>query len=308
MPSALTEFFLLPYYAILAVDISSVQPDLTIPKLVDGAPTPGARVKQTHPDDSGSSVYHVLYLPQEWKSGNEYPLIVEYAGNGPYRNTYGDVSTGRVEGSKLGYGLAAGKECLWLCLPYLNEAGDANVQQWWGDPPHYDPSTTVAYAKKVIPWICAHYGGDPDRVLLCGFSRGAIACNYIGLHDDDIAKLWCGFIAYSHYDGVRENWSFAHDDRASAKRRLERLGHRPQFILHEQSTNTSTNLAATRRYLQSTGCDLSRVTFLETGFRNHNDAWILRPSPTRKALRQWFAGVVRLTNSAKGAAVQPKLE
>jgi galactonate dehydratase len=27
-------------------------------------------------------------------------------------------------------------------------------------------------------------------VILTGFSRGAIACNYIGLHDAEIAKLW----------------------------------------------------------------------------------------------------------------------
>jgi len=28
---------------------------------------------------------------------------------------------------------------------------------------------------------------------------------------------------------------------------------------------------------------------VETGFRNHNDAWTLRPSPARAALREWVA-------------------
>ena len=41
-------------------------------------------------------------------------------------------------------------------------------------------------------------------VILCGFSRGAIGVNYIGLHDDQIAALWAGFITHDHYDGVLE--------------------------------------------------------------------------------------------------------
>lgn len=36
----------------------------------------------------------------------------------------------------------------------------------------------------------------------------------------------------------------------------------------------------------SRGAD-APFTFMPTGFRNHNDAWILRPSSARDALRKW---------------------
>ena len=50
--------------------------------------------------------------------------------------------------------------------------------------------------------VCEQYGGDRAAVILTGFSRGAIACNYLGLHNEEIAGLWRAFIPYSHYDGV----------------------------------------------------------------------------------------------------------
>jgi hypothetical protein len=124
-------------------------------------------------------------------------------------------------------------------------------------------------------------------VVLAGFSRGAIACNYLGLHDDETAKLWCGFFAYSHYDGVRA-WPYPGSDRASALTRLQRLGSRPQFICGEGG-----NAAETEKYLKPLLPD-ANLTFLSTGFRNHNDAWTLRPSPARDAARQWLTRVTRV--------------
>lgn len=267
-------------------DISSVEADLKVPGLSAGEAGAGKRVRQVHPDYAATGVHHILYLPADWKPGKRYPVIVEYAGNGPYKNAFGDVSTGLVEGSRLGYGLSAGHGFIWLCLPYLDSTGESNVTQWWGDRPAFDPGPTLDYCKKTVPWVCAKFGGDPDRVVLAGFSRGAIACNYIGLHDDEIARLWCAFIPYSHYDGVRK-WPFAGADRAAAKGRLVRLGGRPQFILHEGE-----GIEATEGYLQGTGVDLSNIRFLSTGFRNHNDAWILRPSEAREQVRKWLHRVV----------------
>lgn len=270
-----------------APDISSVPADLDLPELSTGEPAAGVRVKQTHPDFTATEVYHVLYLPKGWVPGKRYPVIVEYAGNGPYKNNYGDVSTGVVEGSRLGYGLSGGEGFIWLCLPYLNRNADANVTQWWGEKPERSPASTIEYCKKVVPWICETYGGDSKRVVLTGFSRGAIACNYIGLHDDEIAKLWRGFVPYSHYDGVRQ-WKFEAADRASAKTRLQRLGNRPQFILRE----CDGGMDSTRKYLESMGSGMEHLTFMSTGFRNHNDAWILRPSKAREAVRKWLRELV----------------
>ena len=51
-------------------------------------------------------------------------------------------------------------------------------------------------------------------------------------------------------------------------------------------------MEATREYLASTGIQ-GDFTFLKTGFRNHNDAWTLRPSPARDKAREWLQRVVK---------------
>lgn len=274
-----------------APDIRSVAPDLTVPIMGSGPAGPGKRFKETIPHYAGTRVYHVTYLPTDWRPGATYPVIIEYAGNGGYHNRYGDACTGRPEGSKLGFGISAGKGTIWVCLPYLNRAGTVNATQWWGDAPRHDPQATIDYCKQAVPWICTRYGGDPQRVVLVGFSRGAISCNYIGLHDGEIARLWCAFVPYSHYDGVVERWGYPDCDRDAAIARLRRLGGRPQFICAEEGDGNH-SVRATQAYLESIGVD-GRFTFRSTGFRNHNDAWILRPSPARDELRRWFQNVMQ---------------
>ena len=273
------------------VDIASVPADLQVPRLSARPPGAGRRVKARLAGYETTDIYHVIYLPTDWVPGKSYPVIVELAGNGPYRSPFGDVSTGRPEGSKLGYGLSAGEGYLWFCLPYLKADGRTIATQWWGDRPHYDPQPTLNYYKQAVPELCKAYGGDPTRVVLTGFSRGAIACNYLGLYDDEIARLWAAFVPYSHYDGVYENWGYPQADRKSALDRLRRLGQRPQWIAQEQGPTAAQGLTATRRYLASTKVP-GRFTFQETGFRNHNDAWVLRPSVARQALRHWLQQVV----------------
>ncbi|MEZ5400789.1 MAG: hypothetical protein R2729_14045 [Bryobacteraceae bacterium] len=262
-------------------DIRTVPQDLQTPALSTGAPRPGARVRQTLEAWSGSDVYHALYLPTDWSPRVAYPLIVEYAGNGNYRNQYGDVSLGTPEGSNLGYGISAGRGFVWACLPYVDAAARRNAITWWGDA-----SATVDYSKRAVAHICQRYGGDPARVLLCGFSRGAIACNYIGLRDPEIARLWRAHVCYSHYDGVR-TWPYADSGRASALVRLRRLGSVPQFICHEVS------VAATRDYLAGAGVD-GAWEFHDLPFRNHNDAWTLRDIPLRRRLRAWVTASLGL--------------
>ena len=50
------------------------------------------------------------------------------------------------------------------------------------------------------------------------------------------------------------------------------------------------NLDATKTYLLNSGV-MGDFTFRSTGFRNHNDAWSLRPSPAREAARNWLKKV-----------------
>jgi hypothetical protein len=86
-------------------DLSSVPPDLTVPPLTTGAPASCRRVRQINPDFPWKDVYYGLYLPTNCKRGKLYPVIVEYAGNGPGRDdAYGDFSSAKLDDSNLGYG------------------------------------------------------------------------------------------------------------------------------------------------------------------------------------------------------------
>jgi hypothetical protein len=269
-------------------DISTVPQDLETPAMKRAGPVPGKRVRMVAPDYRGTDVYHSLYLPTDWQKGKKYPVIVEYAGNGPFRNRHGDICTGRVEDCNLGYGISGGKGFIWVCLPYISKDLKHNQRQWWGDL-----EATVEYCKAVVPIICKEYGGDANAVFLTGFSRGSIACNYIGLHDDDIANMWKGFICHSHYDGVRK-WNYPGSDRASAARRLDRLKNRPQFISHEGS------VAETQQYLEKAHLK-GNFTFKSLPYRNHTDAWVLRDIPERHAVREWFSKVLKSNNEQEAA-------
>lgn len=261
-------------------DISTMPADLQTPPMLDASPAPGKRVRQVLPEYRGTDVYHALYLPENWRPVQRFPVIVEYAGNGPYRNAYGDYSSGEVQGSNLGYGISGGRDVIWICMPYVNVKERRNQRQWWGDVP-----ATLDYCRKTVRWICEDFGGDPSAVILAGFSRGAIGCGYLGLHNDEIADLWLAFVAYSHYDGVR-SWDYPGSDAASAQARLQRLQGRASFIYQEGSVEP------TRAYLAATGIQ-APFTFQRGPFRNHNDAWVLRDVPERTSLRAWLAEVLR---------------
>lgn len=272
-------------------DLSEVPPDLVVPAMTEGSAAPGTRVKQSTSGYEGTQVYHVLYLPSEWQPGGKYPVLVEFAGNRT------KTIAGTVEGCNLGYGISGGKRFIWVCMPYLNGDATANVTNWWGDAGEYQVQPTIDYCKQTVREVCERYGGDSQAVVLCGFSRGSIACNYIGLHDDDIAPLWRAFVCYSHYDGQREGWPYPKVERTNALERLKRLQGRPQFICSElpasgaPSANTENSLEGLKRYLASTGVQ-APFTFTYTGFRQHDDAWVLRPSAARRALRSWLDEVL----------------
>ncbi len=266
-------------------DISSVPTDLVVPPLSEGIPRPGKRVRVGNPNE----VNHILYLPPEWDPSQRWPLLVEYAGNGGYRNRFMDESHGRPEDSCLGFGLSGGHGAIWLCLPYLSQDASKNRTTWWGDPPNHDASPTVEYCIRTVQDVCKQYSGNQERVVLVGFSRGAIATFFIGLHNDQIAPLWRGFFAYSHFDGPRR-WPYPGSDETSAAKRFTLLKGRPLFVCGEES-----NAEETQRWMESRygTAALQGVIFRSTGYRNHNDKWILRPSKTRDEARIWLQSTLR---------------
>lgn len=260
-------------------NIHDVPSDLTVPPMTEGELAAGKRIHQQHETFQGTDIYHALFLPTDWQKGKQYPVLVEFPGNGGFKNALGDVSNGRPEDCKLGYGISGGQGMIWVSLPFVNLKEKKHALNWWGDA-----DATAAYCRLVVDLICESYGGDRERVILCGFSRGAIACNYIGLRDDATAKLWRAFIPHSHYDGVRR-WGQPEDDEASAAKRLARLKGRPQFITHEQSVD------ATAAYLKRHDA-LAGATLVALPYPNHSDEWVLKDIPERKRLRAWLAEVL----------------
>jgi len=260
-------------------DIRDVATDLVVPQMTAAEPAPGKRVRRQLPEFSGTELFHALYLPTNWERGKRHAVICEYSGNGPYRNQLGDTNSGQLEDCNLGYGASAGRDFIWVCLPFVDPVKKQQVRQWWGDA-----DATVAYCQAAVRHVCDTWGGDPDRLVLSGFSRGAIACNYIGLRNDEIAKLWKCMIVHSHYDGVRR-WPYADSDRDSALIRLRRLAGRPQFITHEGT------LDDTRKFLQDSqiGQIEESLTLVALPFPNHTDGWVLRPLAERDQLRKWLA-------------------
>ena len=254
----------------LAADLSSIPADLTAPAPVEAEPAPGRRVFQSLPGYANTAVRHSLYLPTDWQAGKKLPVIVEYSGNS---------RTVASAEACLGYGLSAGRGFIWLCLPFVGEDRRHDTARWWGDL-----AATVQYCKDSVALICEQWGGDPRAVFLAGFSRGAIACNVIGLHDDAIAGLWRGMICHSHYDDGR--WSGT--DRPGALARLRRLGRIPQLVTNEQPVVAREKIEEHLRVAHPTGA----FTFINLPFAEHTETWVLRDLPERRVARAWLQRVL----------------
>jgi hypothetical protein len=252
-------------------DITLVPTDLAVPQTVEGEPAPGRKVFQTLPAYKGTHVRHALYLPADWEKGKTYPVIIEYAGNS--RTVAGGESC-------LGYGISGGKGFVWANLPYVGKDLRSETNTWWGDL-----GATVSYCKEAVRSICREWGGDSNNVFIAGFSRGAIACNVIGLHDDEIAGLWRGFICHSHYDDGR--WSGT--DAKGALVRIRRLGEKPQFISNEVPVVEKEKI---EQYLKRIYPD-GRFTFVTLPYTNHTETWVLRDIKERKMVRGWLSNMLK---------------
>ncbi|MGJ8695637.1 MAG: hypothetical protein ACSHYF_04920 [Verrucomicrobiaceae bacterium] len=272
---------------------------LKLPPLSPAPPAAGKRVALTPPEYLATKVHHALYLPTHWDphwkaAKKTYPLIVEFTGN--FHPPSG--STGEVRDAALGFGLS-GCQAIWLTLPYISADGSKNEVTWWGDT-----QATINYALKNVPRTCQQFGADPDRVILCGFSRGAIAVSYLGLHNDEIARLWSGFVTHDHFDGVKEwrgtTWGSPLDTyQKEATARLSRLNGRPLLICQNTSTREIRDFLTHR-------VPLTNITFLDVPvsqilppFPNpiakhpHTDRWPLLPSPARQSAWDWLQNITK---------------
>lgn len=240
---------------------------IDVPSVEDSPPSAGKRVRYRSPGDETPANYCVLNLPEDWQPGKTYPVIVEYPGNIFF--TPGCYSTGLPEHCVIGYGMTKGNGAICLGMPFVDRTVGKPVENGWGNP-----DDTADYAMRMVADVCGRFGGDSKNVLLTGFSRGAIACGYIGLRHDRIAALWKGFHACQHYDG--DGWNGA--TLPGALDRAARFKGKAVF----QTDNSREKFQPVMDVMQT------HVTWSESGLGSHSTAMFLDDRQSTQQLRTWF--------------------
>ncbi|MBK1875331.1 carboxypeptidase-like regulatory domain-containing protein [Pelagicoccus mobilis] len=246
---------------------------LSVPPMIDSAPAPGKRVRQKLPSFENTSIYHSLYLPNDWQPGKRYPIIVEYAGNRWLTSKV--YSPGTPEGSRMGYGMSEGDGYIWVNAPYVNADLKTQALNGWGDA-----DATADYAVELVKMLCEDFGGDHSSVIITGFSRGAVAAGFIGLRNKQISDVWLGFHACQHYDG--DGIGGADYDSALSIRGPRKAG---RATFHTDNTQHQ-ELHKLFERLQFP------VTFADSKLRAHTDTMFLEDRPSTLLLRQWLADTI----------------
>ena len=287
-PRRMTRAILLMSSLALVVSATGAEPiQAPRPALSDGQPAAGKFVKQIAEEYRGTNVYHALYLPLNWQPGANYPVIVEFA---PNLYPQGHV-TGRVDDCRMGYWLSGGRDFIWVVMPFVNSLKKENQIQWWGDE-----DATALYCRTNLRRICEQFGGDPNAVIVTGFSRGAIACGYIGLRDEAIADIWLGFLPHSHIDGGRFTAN-------GARERLARVRGRPTFITYGSDDNGKPESLKGAAILTELKFPIEQRELAGIG---HEDGWLERDTPTRSDMRAWLQTVLKTrpgTHTLRGRVV-----
>lgn len=247
---------------------------IDVPPVTDGPPAAGRRVRQRLGEDDAAEPSFLLSLPDDWRpqQNQKYPVIVEYPGNVFYAPGI-CYSTGQPEQCVIGYGMSQGRGAIWASLPFVARGQAEAVENGWGDP-----DATADFCVRAVERICDSFGGDRDRVVLTGFSRGAIACGYIGLRNDRIAGLWRAFHLCQHYDG--DGWGGATPD--TALERARRFRGAAVF----QTDNPRDTLAP------FTDAMRAPTEFAASGLGAHSCSMFLDDRDSTQRLRQWFDEVV----------------
>ena len=244
---------------------------IDVPVVEGPAPSPGERVRYRLPGDETTDIYSVLNLPEDWQPGKKYPVIVEFPGNIYFAPAC--YSTGLPEQCVIGYGMTKGKGAICLGMPFVDRTAGRIIENGWGNA-----DDTADYVMRMVAEVCAKFGGDPGNVVLTGFSRGAIACGYIGLRNDRIAALWKGFHACQHYDG--DGWNGA--TLPGALERAARFRGKAVF-----QTDNSQN-----KFQPVTDVMKTKVTWAQSGLGAHSTAMFLDDRPSTQQLREWFLELV----------------
>ncbi|MEM1293756.1 MAG: hypothetical protein AAGH89_00230 [Verrucomicrobiota bacterium] len=250
---------------------------MDVPDMELREPVAGKRVRYQLPGDPESEIYSVLYLPPNWKPGNLYPVIAEFPGN-LFFNARACWSTGRPEQCQMGYGITSGRDAIWISLPFVDQPNGTIAESGFGSNRGQD---TVSHTRKMMDHILSQWGGDRENVYLCGFSRGSIACGYIGLANEEIAELWKGIIGCQHYDG--SNWRESNME--DAVLRAPRFRGQAIFQVDNSQEKYQPVVDATNPSVD--------WTWVPSKLGYHATAMFLDDRPAMVTLRQWFQDLNR---------------
>lgn len=270
---------------------------LKVPQISNQKPKAGVRVKVVPKAYKNTGLYYSLYLPENYIPNKKYPVIVEYTGN-KHAPT---GSTGKVKDANLGYAIAKKIEAIWVVFPYVKKG--ESILNWWGNE-----EETIEFAMNNIKDICLNYGGNPAEVFICGFSRGAIGVNYLGLRNKEIADTWLGFFSHDQYDGVKQwaKWGTPLSKyREEAKERFMRIKGRNCYI--SQKGTKSDYTFATKEYIIENKLESyaniqfeilpisSVIPNIPTNFvpHNHTDKWLLFDSKYANKVYTWFLKTIK---------------
>jgi predicted esterase len=241
---------------------------LTVPEIEEGSPEAGKRVKiylSEYPE-----AYYVLFLPYNFTDTIKIPIIFESPGN-----VYQEISNGLPDSACLGYGISFGMDYIWVGVPFIDNTGSI-LRSYWGKD---DPLSTVNFWLAVLNDLNARFRIDNDKIILSGFSRGAVSTSYIGNYNDEISSKWAAYFAHSHFDGCCQTLLGNTDERISRIQKKKVL-----ISVGGHDIAKKCSRGSYERLLKG-GYD---VTYIEVPDLDHSPFWILENSESAQKARDWL--------------------
>lgn len=240
---------------------------LTVPEVEEGVPEAGKRVKIYLPEYP--EAYYVLFLPYNFTNTVKFPVIFESPGN-----VYQEVSSGLPDSACLGYGISFGMDYIWVCVPFVDNTGHI-LRSFWDS----DPLSSVNFWLAVLNDLNAKFRIDNDKIVLSGFSRGAISTSYVGNYNDEISSKWAAYFAHSHFDGCCQTLL------GSTEERLNRI--QKKKVLISAGALGTAKKCSWEAYTKLSKEEYS-VTYIEVPDLGHSPFWILEDSGAAKEARIWL--------------------
>lgn len=244
---------------------------LIVPSLSEGEPSAGKKVRVY----LAESLYYTVYLPYEYDSYKKWPVIFElpgakYSAKGYELSGYPDEIT-------MGYGLSKGKDYILVCAPILYDKNKINFWDACKRNPEWLKNTTDCWLT-ILNDLNHRFSIDNDNIILCGFSRGAIATIYIGNSTDEISKKWKAYYAHDWFDGGE-----------GIDIRLDRTNNKRVLITCREGWCAPWQLSMNAyKYLLKKKWP---VTFFDIPNISHTTNWLLEDSDYANRARIWLMEV-----------------